>query len=275
MARHELLDNVVHKDLCVDTRFGAGLGDPAGLVPVWPTEFAELQREYPIFLQKGEGESEYHAVALLGFDASENLFLDGDRWNANYLPGAVAGRSRSASATRKLRLARTRAGRARRHGASARPATARAWRCSCPGRAQPYLDHVITVLMHPRRSGGARCSPRSTGWPAQLVDLDVRFDGPGARVTGLYGIDRTAGRARRAAARAASRGLEGVYRCSATCAASPRSSAGCGPRWRGRGGLSAHGASPPACARSVAAGPTSRRCRTGRRRTGRLGLVDG
>src|SRR5690606_25282142 len=54
--------------------------------PAW---FAERQREYPIFLRKGEGESEYHAVALLGFDASENLFLDGDRWNANYLPGAV------------------------------------------------------------------------------------------------------------------------------------------------------------------------------------------
>src|SRR5690606_41488784 len=51
--------------------FGAGLGDGAGLVPAWPTEFAELQREYPIFFRKDDAEGGYHAVALLGFDQDE------------------------------------------------------------------------------------------------------------------------------------------------------------------------------------------------------------
>ena len=149
MARHELLDNVVHKDLCVDTRFGAGLGDPAGLVPVWPTEFAELQREYPIFLQKGEGESEYHAVALLGFDASENLFLDGDRWNANYLPGAVVrgpfsigfrdpvpGGSLEPEPVVHVDMEHPRVARDGEGVAVFMP----------KGGHSPYLDHVITVL---------------------------------------------------------------------------------------------------------------------------------
>lgn len=89
MPRYELLNNVAHKDLRVRTHFGAEFGDNVGMVQAFPTEFAELQREYPIFLRKGPSGS-FHAIALLGFSEDENLFLQGDRWAANYLPGAVA-----------------------------------------------------------------------------------------------------------------------------------------------------------------------------------------
>src|SRR5690606_34493863 len=70
-------------------RFGREFGDQAGMVPAFPTEWAELQREYPIFFRR-DAEGAWQSVALLGFDADENLFLRDARWEAAYLPGAVA-----------------------------------------------------------------------------------------------------------------------------------------------------------------------------------------
>jgi hypothetical protein len=52
---------------------------------VFPTEFAFIQREYPIVFQRGES-GELQAVALLGLDRNENLFLDETGWNARYVP---------------------------------------------------------------------------------------------------------------------------------------------------------------------------------------------
>ncbi|GGD47646.1 SapC family protein [Pseudoxanthomonas indica] len=90
MARHELLNNVAHQQLRVVTRFGREYGDDVGMVSAYPTEFAELQREYPIFLRKDRQDGHWQAVALLGFEAHENLFVQDGRWNAAYLPGAIA-----------------------------------------------------------------------------------------------------------------------------------------------------------------------------------------
>ena len=73
MARHELLNNVVHKDLRVATGFGPQFGDDVGMVPAFPSEFAELQREYPIFFRKDES-GQWQSVALLGFEQRENLY---------------------------------------------------------------------------------------------------------------------------------------------------------------------------------------------------------
>jgi hypothetical protein len=89
MANYQILDNVAHKDLRVRLQSGPEFGDSAGTVVAFPTEFADLQREYPIFFRR-DPNGEYFAVALLGFAPDENLYLDGDRWNASYLPGMVA-----------------------------------------------------------------------------------------------------------------------------------------------------------------------------------------
>lgn len=90
MARYELLNNVAHKDLRVATGFGPAFGDDVGMLPAFPSEFAELQREYPIFLRRDAGTGPWQSVVLLGFEQRENLFLQGGRWNASYLPGAAA-----------------------------------------------------------------------------------------------------------------------------------------------------------------------------------------
>lgn len=89
MARYELLNNVAHKDLRVATGFGPQFGDDVGMVPAYPSEYAELQREYPIFFRK-DAAGQWQSVVLLGFEQGENLYLRDGRWNAAYLPGAAA-----------------------------------------------------------------------------------------------------------------------------------------------------------------------------------------
>ncbi|HEU4654578.1 MAG TPA: SapC family protein [Steroidobacteraceae bacterium] len=90
MPKHVMLNNVAHKDLRVIRRFGAQFGDNVPTVLTFPTEFADVQREYPIFFRKDPATNEYQSVALLGFEKNENLFLEGDMWRANYIPGVIA-----------------------------------------------------------------------------------------------------------------------------------------------------------------------------------------
>jgi SapC protein len=90
MARHEMLNNVTHKDLRVITRHAAEFGDKLGSVLTFPTEYGDVQREYPIFFRKDAQTGEFGSVALLGFAKDENLFLDESGWHARYIPAVVA-----------------------------------------------------------------------------------------------------------------------------------------------------------------------------------------
>lgn len=89
VTRNVLLDNVDHADLTVDPRHGAAFGDAVNAAPVFPSEFNEAQRDYPIFLDRAE-DGGWQAVVLLGLDRDENLFLDdaSGRWDARYVPAA-------------------------------------------------------------------------------------------------------------------------------------------------------------------------------------------
>ena len=85
MSKVVLLNNVDHHDLKVVTRRSAEFGDNVNQVLIFPTEFGEIQREYPIFLRK-DASGEFQSVALLGLDKDENLFLDENGWRARYIP---------------------------------------------------------------------------------------------------------------------------------------------------------------------------------------------
>ena len=76
MVQHVMLNNIAHKDLRVITRFGAEFGDNVGHGLIVPTEYADVQREYPIFFRKDPATGEFMSVALLGLQKDENLFLD-------------------------------------------------------------------------------------------------------------------------------------------------------------------------------------------------------
>ena len=79
-----LLNNIDHADLRVAIRAGAAFGDGVNQSPLFPAEFEEAQRCFPIiFRRKDDG---IQAFALLGLGRDENLFLDGERWTSSYVP---------------------------------------------------------------------------------------------------------------------------------------------------------------------------------------------
>ncbi|WP_286829571.1 MULTISPECIES: SapC family protein [Kordiimonas] len=89
MSNVVLLDNVEHHDLKVKMNRGEAYGDHVNQALVFPNEFRDLQREYPILFRKDD-EGNFCAVALLGLDRDENLFLRGDQWDGNYIPAVLA-----------------------------------------------------------------------------------------------------------------------------------------------------------------------------------------
>jgi hypothetical protein len=89
MPTSVLLNNVDHKDLRVITRRGAEFGDNIMSAPTFPSEFRDVQACYPIVFHKTTDGLGFEPIALFGFQEGENLFLNGDQWEAPYLPMLV------------------------------------------------------------------------------------------------------------------------------------------------------------------------------------------
>ncbi|WOF44652.1 SapC family protein [Sphingopyxis indica] len=90
MTRHAPLDKNSHRDLRVRTDVGADLGDAVMATLTVPSEFRNIQGHFPILFRREAGQSDFIAVALFGFENGENLFLEGDRWDARYRPLSLA-----------------------------------------------------------------------------------------------------------------------------------------------------------------------------------------
>jgi hypothetical protein len=196
MARYELLNNVAHQDLRVILRFGTEFGDATGVVQAFPTEFAELQREYPILLRKRADGDGYQAVALLGFEQHENLFLIGERWNAAYLPGIVAKGPFLIGFQEQYED-----GQLRREPVihvdldHPRVSFGEGERVFLPqGGHSPYLEHIITVLRGIRdgvEGGDAMFAAFDALGLIQPLRIDVQLgQAHNVHLAGLYGIDR-------------------------------------------------------------------------------------
>jgi hypothetical protein len=89
MANFQLLNNIDHKDLKIDIRRSAELGDNVWYAVTFPEEFRNLQRHYPIFFIKNPNDGEFESVAMFGVEDGENLFLGDDGWNASYIPLSI------------------------------------------------------------------------------------------------------------------------------------------------------------------------------------------
>jgi hypothetical protein len=196
MARYELLNNVTHKDLRVLSGFGRDFGDDIGMVPAFPSEYAELQREYPIFFRKDPDSGEWQSVALLGFEQRENLFLQDGRWNAAYLPGAAA-KGPFLIGFQEQRID----GELRREPVihvdveHPRVSFSEGEAAFLPqGGQSPYLQHIVTVLRGIRDGaefGKAMFAMFDSMGLIQPVNLDVQLDEKNrVSVSGLHGIDR-------------------------------------------------------------------------------------
>lgn len=92
MPRHALLNNIDHQHTRVLHRFSAEYGDNVASTLVFPTEFTELQKEYAILLRRDAEDNQYQAIALLGFAAEENVYLNSQHpsgWDARAIPASI------------------------------------------------------------------------------------------------------------------------------------------------------------------------------------------
>lgn len=92
MNDHQLVTIDDHRTVRIDRRRGAALGDAVQLCLIVPGEFRQVQNAYPILFQRTAARDGFQAIALFGFAPEENLYLEGDRWDAPYLPLAMATR---------------------------------------------------------------------------------------------------------------------------------------------------------------------------------------
>ena len=86
MTNFTILNNDTHRNTRIITERGAEYGENIHLVPVIAEELNKLMLEYPVCLIKDNDTGQFGLHALLGFEAGENLFLEGNTWQANYLP---------------------------------------------------------------------------------------------------------------------------------------------------------------------------------------------
>lgn len=196
MARYALLNNVAHKDLRIATRFGGAWGDEVGTIPAYPTEYGELQREYPIFFQQDPQTGDYRSVVLLGFAPNENLYLQDGHWQASYLPAHVVRGPFLIGFQEQLVDGEVR-NEAVIHVDLDHPRVSfdEGEPVFLPqGGHSPYLERVTRALRGIRDgvdAGKPMYQALDRLGLIQPVTLDITFDQQhGANVTGLFGIDR-------------------------------------------------------------------------------------
>ncbi|MCL1499959.1 SapC family protein [Xanthomonas nasturtii] len=88
MTNAVLLNNLDHRELRVITAHGGAYGDDVMSAVTFPQEFRQLQAQYPIVFHRSDS-GRFQPLALLGLRLGENLFLDGARWDAPYVPLAI------------------------------------------------------------------------------------------------------------------------------------------------------------------------------------------
>jgi hypothetical protein len=86
MANHAILNNIDHKDLRIDIGHSAGLGDAVMCTLAIPSEFRNLQAEYPIFFHQNVDTGKFSPMVIFGLNEEENLYLSDGRWDASYIP---------------------------------------------------------------------------------------------------------------------------------------------------------------------------------------------
>ncbi|RDE07264.1 SapC family protein [Sphingomonas aracearum] len=89
MSSHALLTAEDHRTLRIRTDRGAAFGDAVMTCLTVPDEFRRVQACYPILFRQGVDREGFSALALFGFENGENLFLDGNGWDAPYIPLAM------------------------------------------------------------------------------------------------------------------------------------------------------------------------------------------
>lgn len=90
MNNHQILTPADHSSLRIRTEAGRELGDGVMAALAVPNEFRRLACEYPILFRHDPASDSFSALALLGFEEGENLYLEGGEWRASVRPLSMA-----------------------------------------------------------------------------------------------------------------------------------------------------------------------------------------
>ena len=90
MSNHQILNPADHGTLRIRTGAGEALGDAVMSALAVPAEFRRLACEYPILFRHDPAANSFSALALLGFEQGENLFLEDGEWRASVQPLSIA-----------------------------------------------------------------------------------------------------------------------------------------------------------------------------------------
>ena len=86
MSNHQSLNTKEHAELRIQTDHGVEWGDAVMACLIVPHEFRQVQGDYPILFRRNDDGNGFNALAMLGFENGENLYLDGNKWGASYIP---------------------------------------------------------------------------------------------------------------------------------------------------------------------------------------------
>ncbi len=90
MSDHQILNPADHGELRIHTEPAAAFGDDVMACLAVPLEFRRLACDYAILFRYDQEQRSFSALALMGFEQGENLFLDGHHWRAAAKPLALA-----------------------------------------------------------------------------------------------------------------------------------------------------------------------------------------
>jgi len=90
VTQHAVLDSKDHREIRIRPGASADLGDAVMACLTVPSEFRRVQNEFPILFRRDLVSGHFSALAMFGFENGENLFLDGERWDARYRPLALS-----------------------------------------------------------------------------------------------------------------------------------------------------------------------------------------
>jgi len=89
MSHHAILTAEAHRDLRIRTDRSAERGDAQMCCITVPSEFRQVQNEYPILFRLNDERDRFTALAMFGFEPGENLYLTAAGWDARYRPLAM------------------------------------------------------------------------------------------------------------------------------------------------------------------------------------------
>jgi len=90
MPDHAILTAATHAGTRIRRERSAALGDAQMSCLIVPDEFRRVQNDYLILFRRNLADGSTLALAMFGFENDENLYLADGRWDARYVPLAMA-----------------------------------------------------------------------------------------------------------------------------------------------------------------------------------------